>query len=494
MIKARALVTGLVLAAAGAWGVVQLREFAPALRTNKARWLVNQEKWSEAGRELEATRRRHPDYERANRLLAYVNLNLGKHTEAAALIARMSPGGEQSFLQGALAYLQGDDEKARDFLRKALGAPDELEPWMRQVAQLAQGDLPPGGVAGLRNPDPDRAEGAAPLEKILVHSYAGRELFEQQQFPASSSHFEQAWQAGDRNTRTMALGALADALHDHFASAARYADSATSRSAFLELFLREAEDLKSEVTDVVASTVQGAREAGVLRSRIRRAVLWAKMTAADAGMHNREELVREAELLRDLEGNDPVNALVVGEVLERAGELAKAYQTYQNAYKSTPAYPLLIRMRDLAGDQDHLRPQEAEFLRDRHVVGYVPADSMTTTGTEPRRNGIAFLTGGVAEAEFSVPEDGDYEIALVARSDRAWGLGARAALFIDGTEVGDIYIAREGWDLYSRREGLARGAHRLQIRYVNDRDRILSPDQDRNMYLQGVLVTRAGGQ
>jgi hypothetical protein len=41
---------------------------------------------------------------------------------------------------------------------------------------------------------------------------------------------------------------------------------------------------------------------------------------------------------------------------------------------------------------------------------------------------------------------------------------------------------------------LTKGAHEIQIGYVNNSERLRTPDEDRNLYLRSVLVARAGAR
>ncbi len=491
--RLRTAIFGAAIAACAAGGIVKLASYGPVLQINKAQWLANQGKWDEARAQLRSHTAGKDD--RARLLLVLILLNSDRAGLASEWTSVLPDSAEGHFLRGATAYLLDREAEAVEDFAKALKSPGELEGWMGEIAQMAAGLASPGepGESGAAGIPADDGWRDAPLERLLWNAFTGRAYYRAGEYDRSRRHLATAIAAQDTNIKTWVLAAAANALSGDYPAAMHIADRASSRTEFLKSVAGEADRLSSTATALTAPSLPEAVRSEVLRLNARRAGVWTRLAQAwTDGTTLESALAAAGDLARERPG-DPVAGVLHGEALEADGRLADAYRQYAAVYERAPSYPALLRMRDLSGPSPESRQRKAEFLRGPQVIAHIPTESMQTTGTFRRRDALAFLEPSSASAEFSVPKNGRYQIGLTAAGDRAFGLGPVAAVWLDGRKAGEIYISRDGWDFYSLRAHLTAGTHKVTVEYVNDAERRPSAAQDRNLYLEDVLITRIGG-
>lgn len=458
-----------------------------ALQRNHALYLMNQGKWKEASAVVGRLTARTPGDPRSSALLARIALNTGAYAEAATLLREMKATPEGSFSLAVCSYETDREGEAAELFRSSLAGKNTLEPSTRLLAQMAVDVLESSKTVA---PPESSTVFGQKMEAMLWHSLAGRALYASGAYEQAASEIEEAIQAGDMNGRVRLLGCAANAIEGNYPSAQRLADRAREKFSFaaLDQFLAQTHD---QTTSLSISMDAAERLAG-LSGRIRRAHAWS-LTRAAVQESTTAPLYMAIEALQpETSSSIDVRATMLrGDAFEQLGEYRSAYLCYADVLAHQPAYSAFIRMRDLAGDSPPLKDLQAEFLTDRSVVCYVPAESIESSQTLLRKDYRAFLTQADAISALTLPENSEYYINLVARGDPAFGLWPEVSISIDGQMCGILYINREGWDCFWLRRRLEKGVHQFRIEYINNSERLRSEEEDRNFYLQSIIISKA---
>ena len=379
-----------------------------------------------------------------------------------------------------------DGERAKALFSQALVA--EVEPlsgFRRQIAEAAVGGNPPDGA------EPSNA----PLEAILWNALGGLARLRAGAFADAAKPLSRGVALGTRNGEVRRACATALAALGEFTAARRVADMETSTSAFYQevavAALRRADSAASG-TVALADAERERRN----RDLLMQAALWAEaMRGHDLATTPAVEAALGAadRMLKDTPGSVPA-ALLRADLLDDLGRGHEAWAQCRAVMQSRPNLSTALRAAVFAGDDSALAEAVREFSGAPGVVSVLAASDLESTCAQRGRQGIALLTACSASGRFDAPESGDYEIVIVARGDRAYGLSPLAVLSVDSKPAGEIYIARDGWDCYAVRTTLTKGSHEFQIRYVNNSERLRGPDEDRNLFVRSVMVARAGAR
>jgi hypothetical protein len=115
---------------------------------------------------------------------------------------------------------------------------------------------------------------------------------------------------------------------------------------------------------------------------------------------------------------------------------------------------------------------------------------MVASNTVLREGYIAMYSKSGVSSGIEVPDSGFYELGVLAKGDAAFGISPKCALEVDGHRVDEFYVYRDSWDYYSITMRLEAGSHKVELKYTNNSDRLLSDAEDRNLYLAGILVSK----
>jgi len=121
-----------------------------------------------------------------------------------------------------------------------------------------------------------------------------------------------------------------------------------------------------------------------------------------------------------------------------------------------------------------------------------PATDMELTGGIVGRNadgdGVYFATVGAGSLPVDFPQAGEYVIGVVARGTDVNGAYPIGEVRVGGRSLGSIAVRSNEWELYTTFGRIDAGTHLVEAAFTNDAN---SPTQDRNMYVQSVLVAPA---
>jgi tetratricopeptide (TPR) repeat protein len=478
----------IALAAFAAWEAWSLRR---VFLVNKGRYLVHQEKWDEAARLLDRAPATGDNATARALLLAKVALNRGDPGEAIRLLEPEPDSAQRHFLAGLSFYMTGREREAAGRFRESALAPDGLSPWTRTVAAAAAETL--DGRAGVAPPavlDPL----ATPVERMFAAAIRGRAWYNAGRLEDAAEPLESAVTFGDRNASTRAACAATLAALGESARAQRIADMEEGGTPIYPLVVREAVRLADSMATHTLSE-QSASWAVDRHRRLHLAELWALARAGRDALPSTAPLAAARLRARQILADYPRSlgaALFEGEILESMGDLREAFAFYEGTLAWQPCYTTLLRMRDLAGGAPGIAAQAAAFLSPPRVLVVVNAEEAATTSTTLRGGGLCFYRNASATLEFEIPAEGEYEVTLVARGDRAFGLSPLVIAQLDGAKAAEFYIARDGWDCYPLRRTMKPGRHALQLDYVNNSERLRSDQEDRNFYLEAVIISRPG--
>jgi hypothetical protein len=113
------------------------------------------------------------------------------------------------------------------------------------------------------------------------------------------------------------------------------------------------------------------------------------------------------------------------------------------------------------------------------------------TIVERQKPGLVFATNGSATAKIDFPSNGTYIIGLVARGTPCAGQWPIAQVSIDGQLFGTAAVSRSEWHTTSVFGMITKGPHQVSVAFVNDASN--PPQEDRNLYVDKVLVARDDG-
>jgi len=188
-------------------------------------------------------------------------------------------------------------------------------------------------------------------------------------------------------------------------------------------------------------------------------------------------------------------------------ELDLAFQAYSGTLRRTEeSHPLLasITREDIywLGDYVHLRTSRAEQMSDgiiSQTLGDKPQRSYEAEDWEleghivrRQKSGVVFATTGSASAQVDFPKAGNYVIGILARGQPAAGIFPVAQVSIDDKPLGFISTQTEQWHTVATSGHIRKGPHKLTVSYINEGG--TSADEDRNLYVDKVLVAYDTGQ
>lgn len=479
------------LAALAAFGAVQLWSLRATFLNNRVVYLMHQQKWKEAQEQLSQASEVDPQNPRSRFLMARLAMHLGHHEQAQRLLGQLAPTAQVEYNLGVNAYEQNDQAQALAHFRNALAAKDATLPaalvelTRAAVQQLSSGSMPQEQL------DLDQQQA---VERMIGSSLKGRELFARGRYEQAREQLEQALELNDSNRRTRELACATNAILGNFDQAQMFADYAPTSASLYRHMVKELTSISEQSTTNAVSMDEALRSFDV-QHRLRTAIAWGKTQLAAAKPTSKT--IAEARIsINDLASRAPYDLrlqLMQARFLEQLEQLPEAYRHYRALFVRQPNYSVLLRLQELAGESwPELKDASAQLLSAPQVVACVRAEQMESSETLLRRNYLAFLQNAGTRIEVPIAAAGEYDLDLVARGDRAFGLSPLVSVHIDGKSAGKIYVAREGWDCYSMRTFLTVGTHTVQIEYINDSERLLSPEEDRNFYLQALIVSGAG--
>lgn len=456
-----------------------------ALQRNHAVYLMNQGEWKQARAIVEQLVTRSPD-ERNSALLARIELNTGAFAEAATLLRELRPSEERSLELAICSYEMNREQEAAELFRASVNARGELNSTRQHLARVALDVLTTSNTVATPESPPDFRE---KVESMMWHSLLGQALYASGNYSDAAAEIQSAIDMGDTNAHVRMLGCAANAIEGRYPDAQRLADRAEDKFSFetLRAFLAGTHD---RTTSVSISTDSAQRLAHLL-GRFRRAEAWSLMRLGAQQNTTAPVAVAIASLApATTESLELSAAMLRGEAFEQFGDYRSAYLCYSDVLARAPTYSALLRMRNLAGDSPQFKELQAEFLGDRSVVCYVPAGQIDSSQTLLRKDYHAFFTQATAVATLTVPESSEYYLNLVARGDPAFGLWPEVSITIDGQPTGTLYINREDWDCFWLRRRLEKGVHQMRIEYINNSERLRSNEEDRNFYLQSIIISK----
>jgi len=101
---------------------------------------------------------------------------------------------------------------------------------------------------------------------------------------------------------------------------------------------------------------------------------------------------------------------------------------------------------------------------------------------------LCFYTNGVAEAKFTVENDGDYDLVLSLAGDSAMNVRPKFKLAMDDKDVGkETSLKSDDIKDYKVEIPLKHGKHVLSVAFTNDMYK--DGEYDSNLYLHGAKLT-----
>lgn len=471
--------------------ILQARVVHYGMATNKAQYLMNQRKWDDARGVLTYVESFDPGNFRALKLLAQVEMNTGGFREAERILGKVPESAEVLFDRGICLYELDQEARAGAlFAGAAQPGTGELPAPLRQLSETAAVEFRAGEARDLL---PELPGSVSPVHRMFWNSVMARIIDRRGRFADARARAEEALRMGDRNMRTRLLACAMNAVDGNFARAQMFADYRRGNPGFYEELGRElAESLDLWTTKSVSRKV--ADITAERRHNLRRALGWAfARQGVETSSPERASLALDtvdavlAESPRDLDA-----ALLKGDILEMTGDLGGAYRQWQSILGWQVSYPALSRIGSLlGGDPDSAGARES-FRGFAGIVAWINAEDILTTGGIHRPGQVTCLQQAVCAARFDAPAAGEYHVNIVARGDRAFGLSPLASVRLDGAPAGEIYVAMESWDCYSLPMSLNVGSHTLEIEYLNNSERLPSGDEDRNLFLHCIIITRIG--
>ncbi|GIX44955.1 MAG: hypothetical protein KatS3mg130_1363 [Candidatus Sumerlaea sp.] len=478
------LIVLIVVVAAGAFGFPAAYHW---LILNKAQFLINQQKWTEAQTLIESVDRPGEVAGRAARLLATVNMHTGRFREALELLSYQPRVASVVFDQAICLYELDQEDQAREAFREVCQKVEEL-PEPLQMLAVAGSAILGGEVLAFEEEMP---EGLPRAYRIVWHSLQARAAFQMLHLEKALDLARIALSRGDQNNRTRRIALALAAMRGDFALAQSYADALEQPVPLLQQALSEMVELETHVTTKSIS-VEVAQAILKQRREIARGKAWVLSQLGQRQPQTTGVEVALEWVQRVLETNpeDLLTGLLTADLLAALHREREAYAWLQSLLARMQVYRVYVRARDLAGEPlDNLEEQEL-FGDYSRIVKWVSAEELVTTGGIAKEQYLAFYTRGECGFEFEAPATGIYRISVTAKGDCAFGLCPRVKVWADDHPLEEIYIAREGWDCYSIARSLERGKHLIRLEYINNSERLLSKEEDRNLYIHNVIVTK----
>lgn len=479
------IVTGVVLLVAGA----TLWQFHFMILTNKAVYLRLQGHPEEAQRLLEYVVGQAPEDKRAQMTLAQVEQDLGNYAQAELLLVGL-PVTAECALARAIGYYETDrEDNAREWLKTAESLHKQIED--PQLANLIAGgrSLLEGRVPGTEFLRYSVEDYPRSYQRFFL-SLQSRVATRRGEFEKALEFAERAIALGDRNRAARRLMVIASAAAQEFARARYYADIA-GRSDFG--WQKVLDVVGALETNLTTSTVAPSVTTLIEKRRIRLAGARAWVLTQLAQETSQTSIAEQAAALAMHVCTEmPYEVqyqLLASNAWEIAGKPELAYKHLLAWANEHNAYPVQLRLANLAGEQ--VSNVLERFARLPNVMAGLRANDFSTTGGQRKGDYLAFYVAGKCMTTFTVETEGEYYIVLTARGDRAFGLSPLVALRLDGEKTALAYIASEEWSVYSFPAHLTPGVHTLEVEYLNNSERLPSDEEDRNFYLHNVMITRA---
>lgn len=468
---------------------MQLRTF---FANNHAEYLINRGDYDAALAELSALDKAKRGSARTGALAARASLGAGRYEVTTGGLTANGGSPTQKFYAAVAAYESGQNAYAARLFRETTtasgnGLPDNL----RTLATFAADYLTSGAGAGLPDPEPPRDK----IALMLWHSMSGCAELSAGRARTAAVHFDSATALGAKSPQVRDLHAVAWALAGDFARAQRPVDYTDERPTS-ETYARLSEMIKALFPGKASLAI--TRDSAETNLEFQQAADLARYwCGARAALDSQasESINAQFGFLRGFLDQHPENVragLLLGDLLEQSGDLRGAYQQFEQSYQRHPTYSALLHLKSLSGDSPEWSGREGEYRDSPSVVAKIEAAELVTSQTSLRNDHLAFLTRSSASTEFNVPVRADYEITLISRGDRAFGISPVALVQIDGENSPRLYITSDSWDCYSIHQTLGKGRHQISIDYRNNSDRLLSQAEDRNLYVKSVIISMAG--
>lgn len=115
------------------------------------------------------------------------------------------------------------------------------------------------------------------------------------------------------------------------------------------------------------------------------------------------------------------------------------------------------------------------------------AEALRVDGPVVQVNGdhVLLASHGTVTGEIEAAADGDYVVGVTGWGTPCEGVYPQIAVSLDGTRVGEVYLASRGPDSYGVAARLTVGRHTVELAFVNDRN---SPTEDRNAFIDSLSV------
>lgn len=466
--------------------ILKFADVRSVLVNNNATYLINQGKFAEAETRLKSLLDGNPSDPKAVALLVESLMSQGEYGQASAYLEKLPSAPQSAFVKGVCHYEQNNEDMARTYFRLALDTDaGRLSAVQRQISQLA---VNPQCVSILVDGDEDKGPSGNLTEQMVENSLTGRAFFERWDYAHCSSSLQRAFLQGDRNAVSYLRLCESCAICREFTNAEYYADRTIGRNLY--------EDMDGDLSAAVDQFTTGAISLddmvsrNILKVRFAESIVWSK--AKNAMKNCPEEMPHALICLDDFLDLYPARlqaAVLKGELLESMGRDREAYLAYENVAQQQVGYSILLHMKALAGDIPKLNRMESAILHSPGVKAVLSATDMASSSAVLLKDVLSFYKSGTGEVNFSVACSGQYQVSLIAKCDRAFGLGAYLRVGCDNDFSSNIYIAREGWDCYPIYMPLKQGNHSLEIEYLNNSERLASTDEDRNFYLKSVIIS-----
>lgn len=463
---------------------MQALKLRTRLSLNKAVYLMNQQQWNQAEQQLERVRKIDVSNEEALRQYALVLVAQKRYDEALAVLGKATADAETAFARGVCEFQTGNERAAKASFAYAAGTThNKLPAQLRILATVAASGFEEQMDIEQMQTDPPEH----PAYIVLVSSFGGRALFNGGNFAAAGVLLEQALLLGDKNPVTRSYAVAAFAAAGNFSQAEYAADYGT-----VPLTLREARSVAVKRQDDLPArsvSLEAASDAAETSANLQRALLWTeKQSLPTTATEELQSLASGTLALMHARKYDLHAALLYGEVLEKLGHDREAFKHYANMLQLEPTYIAKLRANNLTGKKRPVTP--VEFVSPDAYVAYIEASTMAVTNSMLQNGHVAFFSRSSAMATVEVPDEGTYRLNIVARGDRAFGLWPVCTIHVDGEPADRIYVNRDSWDCYSIVAKLRAGRRQIRLEYTNNSDRLLSQDEDRNLYVAGVLVSK----